>query len=101
LGRCAQAVKIMNVATAPVHSHAAGGARRRPSSMPSTGVLLMRWLRWQGVISTPIEDHLNPKDPAGRVTRGDQGSVDGGERTFSSTLSMLQLASCHRISICT
>ena len=41
------------------------------------------------------QDHLMIR--TGQVTRGDQGSVDGGERTFPSTLSMLQLASRHRI----
>ena len=70
-------------------------------AMPSAGVgycVLMRWfwiwLRWQGVISdlaTPIEDRL--MIPGSSHPRGyHQGSMDGGERTFPSTLSMLQLA---------
>ena len=76
-------------ATAPVHSHAAGGARRRPHA-ESAGVLLMRWLKWQGVISTLIEDHLMIRGSS--HPRCDQGSVDGGEQTFPSTLSMLVAA---------
>ena len=75
-------------------------SRRSVPPMPSVGVLLMRWLRWQWVISTLVEDHLMIRaDRGGQVTRGDQDSVDGWERTFPSTLSMLQLASRHRICI--
>ena len=69
-------------------------SRRSVPPMPSVGVLLMRWLRWQWVISTLVEDHLMIRaDRGGQVTRGDQDSVDGWERTFPSTLSMLQRSS--------
>mgnify|MGYP007078398304 CR=1 FL=1 len=99
-------------ATAPVHSHA--GCRRTEALDAAhaeySGVLLMRWLRWQGVISTDNAhrgDHLiirgarvkSGKSPAVIKVQG-QAKVawkDGGGPTFPSTLSMLQLASRHRM----